>query len=692
MKKSISSKAGFIVSISLSVTLIVMIGVMLTLDTRSRMKSADEDVHNLSHLITKSVTFSMSQGATDVKPFIQSLSGLKNLADLAIKPTDKIRPGSEQTMDGAELSVLHSGTTYSAKSQFNDEPVYRVIEPITSNSTCVTCHGGNNGDVLAVVSVRYSLGEMQSGIDAQQLTGIISAVVALIVTFLISMYFIKRKIVADLDTSIHDIERLAEGDATEATVLHRDDEIGLLNTSLKKLQECLTQRADLGTRFSKGDFQENVVLLSDRDVLGKAFQRIKESLESLVSDARTLSSAAVQGKLSERSDADKHSGEFRDVMVNFNNTLDAIVRPIDESSKVLGNIAGGNLTVRMVGDYRGDYAIVKQSINSLADSFGRAISDVSSAVKSTSNAAGEISSSVEQMAAGSQEQSAQATEVAGAVEQMTKTIHETTRHAGSAAQAAKSAGVVANESAEVIKSTIAGMDRIAEVVKASSNKITTLGKSSDQIGEIVQVIDDIADQTNLLALNAAIEAARAGEQGRGFAVVADEVRRLAERTTTATKEIAVMIKKIQQETGDVVSSISRGTVEVEKGRESAAKAGEALQEIVRGSAQVVDIISQVAAASEEQSSAAEQISKNIDGISKVTQESAQGAQQIAKSADNLNRLTAELQTLVATFKVEDNLSSPKGSGIIREPKGDLSIRSNGKIVRAQDRDNGGHAS
>jgi methyl-accepting chemotaxis protein len=181
------------------------------------------------------------------------------------------------------------------------------------------------------------------------------------------------------------------------------------------------------------------------------------------------------------------------------------------------------------------------------------------------------------------------------------------------------------------------------------------------------VIDDIADQTNLLALNAAIEAARAGEQGRGFAVVADEVRKLAERTTKATKEIATMIKQIQKDTYDAVDSMNEGTKQVEKGKLLAERAGSSLKEIIVGAELVVDIVTQVAAASEEQSSASEQISKNIEGISSVTQESASGIQQIAHASEDLNRLTLNLQELVAQFKVDENGSK-------------FAVRQNGKLI------------
>ena len=283
--------------------------------------------------------------------------------------------------------------------------------------------------------------------------------------------------------------------------------------------------------------------------------------------------------------------------------------------------------------------------------------EVNEAVTLTANTGNEISSSSEQMAAGAQEQSAQTTEVAGAVEQMTKTILETTKNSSIAAESAKNAGEIAKGGGQVVVETIEGMNRIAEVVSKSATMVQALGKSSDQIGEIVQVIDDIADQTNLLALNAAIEAARAGEQGRGFAVVADEVRKLAERTTKATKEIAAMIKQIQKDTGSAVESMVEGQEEVEKGKKLADKAGESLNEIIKGAEQVVDVITQVAAASEEQSSASEQISNNVEAISNVTHESASGIQQIARAAEDLNRFTVNLQDLISRFHIDKSMNS-----------------------------------
>ncbi len=375
-----------------------------------------------------------------------------------------------------------------------------------------------------------------------------------------------------------------------------------------------------------------------------------------------------------------------------------ITSPITELRTAAERLAQGDLTVDVSirsGDEIGQLA---QSVQQMIENLRSTLSEVSSATSTVSTACTEISSSAEQMAAGAHEQTSQSGEVASAVEEMTKTIVENSRNASETANTSKQAKQAAEHGAQVVEETVAGMRRIAKVVKESAETVQELGKSSNQIGEIVSVIDDIADQTNLLALNAAIEAARAGEQGRGFAVVADEVRKLAERTTKATKEIAAMITKIQADTQGAVASMEQGTRQVDEGIALADKAGTSLHEIVGISQKVTDMVTQIAAASEQQSSASEQISKNVEGISSVTGETAQATQQIARAAEDLNCLTENLKQLVGKFKLSDEASTRGGENTNKSarrtrahnkpheaavPRSHMVVRQNGAILQQE---------
>ncbi|MEZ4701867.1 MAG: PAS domain-containing methyl-accepting chemotaxis protein [Rhodothermales bacterium] len=270
-----------------------------------------------------------------------------------------------------------------------------------------------------------------------------------------------------------------------------------------------------------------------------------------------------------------------------------------------------------------------------------------------------ISDSTTQLASSAQQQSVQSQEVAAAVEEMASTIVDNAKTSTRASDVASANGQAAREGADVVKQTINKIREIANMVGATSTIVEQLGASSQQIGEIVQVIDDIANQTNLLALNAAIEAARAGEQGKGFAVVADEVRKLAERTTGATKQIEGMIKSIQSQTKEAVVSMQKGKQEVESGITLADHAGSALQQIVTGTGDTVDMIAQIAAASEEQSSTSAQIAHSVEVISAVSGESAVAIGSIANAANDLSRLTEDLRQQVLRLDKDDKQDDKK---------------------------------
>ncbi|OGT97640.1 MAG: chemotaxis protein [Geobacteraceae bacterium GWC2_48_7] len=314
-------------------------------------------------------------------------------------------------------------------------------------------------------------------------------------------------------------------------------------------------------------------------------------------------------------------------------------------------LADGNLTVRVQTTSNDELGVIGQSFNKIADTLQSVMERVRSSSLSLTAAAAELRTNAEQIATGAEDVAAQATTVATAGEEMAATSNDIASNCSMAVESANQACGAATSGAEIVQLTVQGMARIAAKVQDSSKTVESLGARSDQIGEIIGTIEDIADQTNLLALNAAIEAARAGEQGRGFAVVADEVRALAERTTRATREIGEMIKAIQGETKNAVAAMEEGVREVERGTEDAARSGQALQEILSQVSDVTQQINQIATAAEEQTATTCEISSNMQRITDVVQETVGSSQMTADAAGRLSDLAQDLQGIVQNFKL-----------------------------------------
>ncbi len=335
----------------------------------------------------------------------------------------------------------------------------------------------------------------------------------------------------------------------------------------------------------------------------------------------------------------------------------SITSSISSIAAVVQEIAANNLASEdLLITSHDEIGQAATSLNQMKNSLREMLQSIAATAEHVASASEQISSSAAQHAQSADTQKDQTAQVATAMQEMATTVLQVSENSKKAADAARKAAETAKLGGEIVHETLAKMRVIAQSVGATARKMEELGKSSDQIGRIIGVIDDIADQTNLLALNAAIEAARAGEQGRGFAVVADEVRKLAERTTTATKEIAHMIKNIQDETKLAVAAMEAGTKQVEEGVSSTAKAGDSLQQIIQMSNSVGEMITHIAGAATEQSSATEQVNNNMDQIARLVRESAIGAQQAAKACQDLSNLALDLQKLVSNFQLDTHAS------------------------------------
>ena len=318
-------------------------------------------------------------------------------------------------------------------------------------------------------------------------------------------------------------------------------------------------------------------------------------------------------------------------------------------------IAAGDLTIADMKIHSNDeLGELTEAINRMKDGLRLMIGSVAQTAERVASASEEMSSASTQQAQGAETQRQQADHVATAMTEMAATVLQVSENSNKAADAARNAAELAKTGGKIVEDAISKMRAIADSVGQSSQKVEGLGRSSNQIGEIVGVIDEIADQTNLLALNAAIEAARAGEQGRGFAVVADEVRKLAERTSKATKEISSMIRGIQSETKTAVEAMQGGSRQVQEGVDTTAQAGRSLADIIRTAEKVGEMVSYIAAASAQQSNATEEVNANIERISKITREAAAGSQQAARACGDLSGMALDLQKMVSQFKIGHN--------------------------------------
>ncbi|MEI6209755.1 MAG: methyl-accepting chemotaxis protein [Desulfuromonadales bacterium] len=325
--------------------------------------------------------------------------------------------------------------------------------------------------------------------------------------------------------------------------------------------------------------------------------------------------------------------------------------PLNTLAGQARQVADGDLRVNITHRSGDEVGELSEACRIMVESLRSTISKVSDTSNQVAAASNQLHSTAEHIATGAEEVAAQAGSVATASEEMSATSGDIAQNCQMAAEGAQRASQSASAGAEVVERTVVVMGEIAQKVQETAKTVAGLGARSDQIGAIIGTIEDIADQTNLLALNAAIEAARAGEQGRGFAVVADEVRALAERTTRATREIGEMIKAIQYETKNAVTAMELGVRQVEAGTEEAEKSGQALQEILQQVNDVAMQINQVATAAEEQTATTSEISSNMMQITEVVQQTSRGAHESATAAAQLNGNAEELQRLVHQFKL-----------------------------------------
>lgn len=332
----------------------------------------------------------------------------------------------------------------------------------------------------------------------------------------------------------------------------------------------------------------------------------------------------------------------------------SIVRPVNEVVNALRDMAegDGDLTKRIHVSSKDEVGELAHWFNLFAARVHDVVGKFKESAINLSTAAEQLSGTITKTSAGALRQQSEIEHVANAMSEMSTTVEEVARNVGMAANDAQQADDESSKGADVVTQTMGAINALARDIDQASEVITNLQKETDSIGSVLDVIRGIAEQTNLLALNAAIEAARAGEQGRGFAVVADEVRTLASRTQASTEEIQNMITKLQTGANQAVQVMVKGKDQAASSVDHASRAGQSLQNITRAVSVIKDMSNQIASASEEQSAVSLEINRNINNISDVANETATGSREISTGANELARLAAELQKLVGHFKCD----------------------------------------
>ena len=531
-----------------------------------------------------------------------------------------------------------------------------------------------------------ALGIMSTLLNLNKNVGIDLLVLLSAIVVVVSLITINRKVNVP-------IQMLRKATHSVATDLSKLTEVatGLVNGDLSKTAEIETQPLKLNTKDElgnlSGDLNQIIVQLKE---IGSAYAKIAETVRSLIADVNMLVQAFIEGKLASRADVSRHQGEFQKIVQGINDTLDAVIGPLRVVAEYIERLSEGGVVSNITTSFNGDFNEIKNNLNHFLDvrnmtnrvvykitkgdlttvvtpssekdewfkalaqmlaNLRQLVVQMQEATDNISRANSNICAATAEQAATVTEQAASVTETATAVEEVRQTAKQSVECAQLVSEMASNTLKLAENGLDAVKRTEDGMLGLKDQVRHIAETILNLSEQTLQIGEIIATVNDIATQSNLLALNAAMEAARAGEAGRGFAVVAGEVRNLAEQSRQATAQVSGILSEIQKAANTAVMVTEKGTKSAESGVELAQSTGDSIRVIREHTQQVVTAAEQIVVSARQQLAGMDQITRAMENVNLGAMQTQKGMQQVDQAAQNLNDLATQLTSIVQQYKI-----------------------------------------
>ncbi len=423
------------------------------------------------------------------------------------------------------------------------------------------------------------------------------------------------------------MQEIEKGHLSKRLKMIRKDEIGSLSRSMDMFADNLQKNIVFSMQqIAEGNIDVNPTVADEKDEIAPALIKMINAIGSMSTEVEKCCLIAMEGNLRNRADVTSYQGSFKQIIQSFNDTLDAVMNPINEAAIALQQVADKDMTARMTGDYKGDHARIKESVNMVVDNLDKALQQVAISADQVASASMQVSTGGQSLSQGASEQASSLEEISSSLQEMSSMT--------------KQNALNAREAKGVAEQARGSADKGVESMSRMSSAINQIKSSSDATSKIVRTIDEIAFQTNLLALNAAVEAARAGDAGRGFAVVAEEVRNLAMRSAEAAKNTATLIEEAVKNSENGVAINTEVLVN--------------FQEITEKISKVSQVVAEIAAASEQQDQGISQVNKAVEQMNQLTQQNAASAEESASAAQEMSSQSEQMRSMVAGFKLSDS--------------------------------------